>query len=397
MRLFSFTFLISAGAALGHTYLYWRLLRQLVTGRAGRAVVIAVLAGFTGLLLMRNRLRHVLSPDWSEAFVAATYTWMAIGISFILATAATDGVRTVLHLHRRLRAPVARTEQERTPDTLPDEARRDLIVRTLPRMALAGGAVTAGYGAWRAFDGHRITEVEVRLPGLPKTLDGFSIVQLSDVHVGPFIERRYVEELVRRANALKPDLVAITGDLVDGSVARLGPSVAALAGLQSRHGTHFVTGNHDYYSGDVEWTAFLDRLGIHVLRNRHVSIGDEGGRFDLVGVDDWSGGKRRGRPGYDLDRALAGRDLDRAAVLLAHQPANFRVAAERGIGLQISGHTHGGQVFPGTHLIGLQWEYVAGLYRHADSHIFVSRGCGFWGPPIRLGSPPEIVKLVLTA
>jgi predicted MPP superfamily phosphohydrolase len=206
-----------------------------------------------------------------------------------------------------------------------------------------------------------------------------------------------MDELVRQANALRPDVVAITGDLVDGDVPTLGQSVAALRNLEARFGCFFVTGNHDYSSGDAAWTAFLETMGIQVLRNRHVSLGDAGGTLDLVGVDDWSGGRRRGRQGYDLDRALAGRDPDRAAVLLAHQPANFKVAAERGVDLQLSGHTHGGQLFPMTLFIGLGWEHSAGLYRHGDAHIYVSRGCGFWGPPMRVGSPPEIVKVVLTA
>jgi predicted MPP superfamily phosphohydrolase len=141
----------------------------------------------------------------------------------------------------------------------------------------------------------------------------------------------------------------------------------------------------------------MARQGFQVLRNRAVQVGDAGGTFDLVGVDDWSGGRRRGKKGYDLDLALQGHTPDRAAVLLAHQPANFEVAARRGIDLQISGHTHGGQLFPMTMLLGLEWKYTAGLYKQDSSHLYVSRGCGFWGPPMRIGSPPEIVKLVLTA
>jgi uncharacterized protein len=258
---------------------------------------------------------------------------------------------------------------------------------------LSGGV--ASYGAWRAFHPPEIAEVPVRLPGLPRALDGFSIVQLTDVHVGNLVERRFLEDLVHRTNALRPDLVAITGDLVDGDVPSLGPAVAALSELRSRHGTFFVTGNHDYYSGDSQWTAFLQQIGLQVLRNRHVRIGDSGASFDLIGVDDW--GARRGGEGYDLEAAVAGRDPTRPSVLLAHQPANFEEAVKKGIGLQVSGHTHGGQLFPFTVLVGLGWEYTAGLYRVGESHIYVSRGCGFWGPPMRVGSPPELVNIVLTA
>lgn len=255
----------------------------------------------------------------------------------------------------------------------------------------------AAYGSWRAFAPPEVIELAVKVPKLPRALDGLSIVQLSDIHVGHFIQRKFMDELVRRANGLRPDVVAITGDLVDGDVPTLGQSVAALRNLEARFGSFFVTGNHDYSSGDEAWTEFLETMGIQVLRNRHVRLGDSGGTLDLAGVDDWSGGRRRGKQGYDLDRALAGRDPARAAVLLAHQPANFKIAAERGVDLQLSGHTHGGQLFPMTSFIGLIWEHSAGLYRHGDAHIYVSRGCGFWGPPMRVGSPPEIVKVVLTA
>jgi uncharacterized protein len=270
-------------------------------------------------------------------------------------------------------------------------------VRGLPVTVLAGGAITAVYSSGRAFAASEISEVPVRLPRLPRTLDGLTIVQLTDVHVGPFIGRRFVERLVAQANALAPDLVVITGDLVDGNVPTLGHAVSALGGLRARFGSHFVTGNHEYYSGVGAWVPFLEGLGISVLRNRRVAIGDAGGTFDLVGVDDWSGARRRGGQGYDLEAALRGRDRDRAAVLLAHQPRNFEAAASRGIGLQISGHTHGGQIFPMTALVGLEFADTRGLYRHEESHIYVSRGCGFWGPPSRLGSPPEIARLVLTA
>jgi len=277
-----------------------------------------------------------------------------------------------------------------------DHERRALLLRTAGAGAGLAGVGLAGYGTFRAFHAPEITEVVVRLPRLPASLEGFSVVQLTDIHVGPFVKRRFMDALVERTNLLRPDLVAITGDLVDGSVRHLGGPVAALAGLRARFGTFFVTGNHEYFSGEREWVAYLQRLGVRVLRNRTVSIGDAGGAFELTGVDDWSGGRRRGRPGYDLERALVGRDPDRASVLLAHQPANWETAATRGVDLQISGHTHGGQLFPMTALIGLEWEHSAGLYHRGDASLFVSRGCGFWGPPMRVGSPPEIVKLVLT-
>ncbi|MFP2934437.1 metallophosphoesterase, partial [Pyxidicoccus sp. 3LG] len=248
---------------------------------------------------------------------------------------------------------------------------------------------------WRAFHPPDVRDIPVRLPRLPKALEGFTLVQLTDIHIGGVLQRRFVDELVSRTNALKPDLIAITGDLVDGSVDALGPFVAGFGGLRARYGTFFVTGNHDYYSDADAWVAFMERLGIQVLRNRSVTIGDGAASFDLAGVDDWSA-HRLGERGYDLDAALRDVRPDRASVLLAHQPSNFDEVARRGVGLQISGHTHGGQMFPGNLVGDVIWgQRNAGLSRTADSLIYVSRGCGFVGPPMRVGAPPEIARLVL--
>jgi uncharacterized protein len=188
-------------------------------------------------------------------------------------------------------------------------------------------------------------------------------------------------------NALRPDLVAGTGDLVDGSVRELGRAVAHLGRLQARHGVYFVTGNHEYYSGAEEWVAHLETLGIKPLRNEHVRIGDEGG-FDLAGIDDHSA-----RP--DLKKALGGRDASRACVLLAHQPRGIELADELGVDLQLSGHTHGGQMFPWNLLVRLQQPFVAGLHKLRRAQIYVSCGTGYWGPPMRVGAPAEITEIEL--
>lgn len=397
LRLFSFSMLIGLGAVLGHLYLYRRLVRPLVQGRLPRLLAIGVLVLMTGVLGNRRTVLDLLPASAEGLLTMAVYTWMGVALCLVIALLLTDAGRGLTALARRMRphAPPAPPTPASSPTV--DEDRRRFLGQAVAGTALVAGGGLAAYGSWRAFSPPLITEVAVRIPKLPKALDGLSIVQLTDIHVGHFIQRRYMDALVQQANSLRPDLFAITGDLVDGDVASLGGHVSALAALKSRYGSYFVTGNHDYYSGDEEWSAFLESLGISVLRNRHVPIGDKGASFDLVGVDDWSGGRRRNKKGYDLELALAGRDSDRAAVLLAHQPANFKVAAERGVDLQISGHTHGGQLVPMTMLIGLAWEHSAGLYAHGDSNIYVSRGCGFWGPPMRVGSPPELVKLVLTA
>lgn len=390
MRLFSFSLLIGGGALLGHLYLYRRLLRHLAPGRRARAAVLVVLATMTALLLARRWVRD-LGPDVAGVYSRLAYGWIALALCTLVVVALADVVRLLRAFGTRLRT------RRREPEAKAhDEDRRRFLAQAAHWSAAAAGISTTTYGAWRAFTPPEVTELSIPLARLPKSLDGFTIVQLSDVHVGPYIGRNFVDELVRRTNALRPDLVVITGDLVDAGVDTIGDAVGGFGGLRARHGTCFVTGNHEYHSDDVAWCRFLERLGFTVLRNRRVEIGDAGGRFDLIGVDDY----RRPRPGeqrYDLDAALAGRNRDRAAVLLAHKPENFRTAAARGVDLQLSGHTHGGQVFPMTSLINLRWEYVRGLYAHDASHIYVSRGCGFWGPPVRVGSPPEIVRIALTS
>jgi predicted MPP superfamily phosphohydrolase len=236
---------------------------------------------------------------------------------------------------------------------------------------------------------------ELILPRWPAALDGFRIVQISDLHIGPILDRRFAARLVERCNALRPDLIAITGDLVDGHVARVADEVEPFAGLQAVHGVFFVTGNHDYYSGADAWVARVERLGMCALRNRHVTIGRDGAAFDLAGVEDHHAHLVSSTQRSDLTAALAGRDAQRPVVLLAHDPLTFRSAARLGVDLQLSGHTHGGQIWPFRYLVRLSTPFVVGHYRRDASQLYVSRGTGFWGPAMRLFAPGEITEIVV--
>jgi len=238
-----------------------------------------------------------------------------------------------------------------------------------------------------------VERVRVPLAKLPKDLAGYTIVQISDIHVGPTIGRAFIEQLVETINGEAPDMIVITGDLVDGSVADLGPFVAPLKNLRAKDGVYFVTGNHEYYSGVDEWLAFLGTLGVRVLRNERLPI--RGGAFDLAGVDDHSAKGFGHGHGTDLEKALGGRDLTRALVLLAHQPKTILAAVAHGIDLQLSGHTHGGQIWPWGYAVKLDQPHVAGLSRHGEATIYVSRGTGYWGPPMRVGAPAEVTRLEL--
>lgn len=401
----TFALLLVAVLAGLSVFLYRRLVRD-VTG--SRALQRTGAAAFIVLAVLMPVGRFFLPPADGFARTAAIVvsTWWGLALFTALPLL---GLATLEWLMARRgaraeapapQAPPAATEAPSDPSAIAepplDITRRRVVARLTAGGALAFGGAFSAFGAWKAFAPPEVIERAIHLPGLPRSLDGFTIVQLSDLHIGPIIQEHFVDRLVELVNGARPDLVAITGDLVDGTPAQLGPFVARLAALRSKHGTYFVSGNHDYYSGWERWAPELERLGFQVLRNRFTTIGDAGGSFDLIGVDDW--GSRWAHNGYDLDRATAGRDPERASVLLAHQPNGLEQAADHRIGLQLSGHTHGGQFFPGTVVGELVWgERNAGLSRYQGTQLYTSRGCGFVGPPMRLGAPPEIARLVLVS
>jgi predicted MPP superfamily phosphohydrolase len=244
-------------------------------------------------------------------------------------------------------------------------------------------------GIRQALSGPRIVRVNVPLKGLPRAFDGFRIVQISDLHTGPTIDRRYTEAVVRMAQDLKPDLIALTGDFADGHVEHMRDAVAPLADLHAPHGKFFITGNHEYYWGADAWCAHFRTLGARVLSNEHVLITHAGAAFVLAGVSDYSSAES------DPKAALAGAPGGTVKILLAHQPASYRAAQAAGYDFQISGHTHGGQYFPFNLLIPLFQRFWKGLNRYRDMWIYVSRGTGYWGPPLRTFTPSEVTLLTL--
>jgi uncharacterized protein len=242
----------------------------------------------------------------------------------------------------------------------------------------------------------RVRVVDVPIAGLPAALAGFTIAQISDLHVGPTIRRPYVEAVVEAVNALEPDVIAITGDLVDGAVAHLAPHTAPLARLRARHGTYFVTGNHEYYSGVTPWLRELERIGMRVLLNEHVVLRHAGASLVMAGVTDYSGHHFHASHRSDAAGALAGAPADAAVrVLLAHQPRSAFDAARAGFDLQLSGHTHGGQFLPWNFFVRFWQPFTAGLHRLDHLWVYVSRGTGYWGPPKRIFAPSEITRIRL--
>jgi predicted MPP superfamily phosphohydrolase len=366
-----------------HYYLWQRLVKAPDLGptwqRAG-GIAFVVLGLMTPIGMAVGRL---VDRGAAKVIAAIVYGWMGISILLFFTLAASELPRMIALAAMHLK------------DGPPSPERRTFLARAIAGSVSLLALGMAGVGASSALGRIALARTRVALRRLPASLSGFRVVQVSDLHIGPTLGNAWLAQVVADVNAADPDIVVITGDLVDGSVSTLRADVAPLAGLRARHGVFFCTGNHEYYSGVDEWIVELARLGVRSLRNERVSIGHGDESFDLAGVDDW-GAKRFGLgQGPDLARALAGRDESRELVLLAHQPKQIFEAAAHGVGLQLSGHTHGGQIFPWGLFVRLDQPYVAGLSQHGSTQIYVSRGTGFWGPPMRVAAPPEISVLEL--
>jgi predicted MPP superfamily phosphohydrolase len=376
--------LVAAAASAFLAGLHYYIARRLVLDPGWpapwRQSLLAAIAVLGATLVAQPVVERLLRPPLSRLVSWPASLWMGFAFLALLLLGASDAVLWVAGGVARA-APDVSVGAERTA--------------ALRAVAVAAAVLVAGaVGLRTALRPPALRRVEIRLARWPVALDGFRIVQLSDLHIGPILRRGFAEKLVAEVDRLAPDLIAVTGDLVDGSVRQLEGEVEPLGELSAPHGVYFVTGNHDYYSGAETWLARIEQLGIRPLRNERVRIGDGDGAFDLAGVDDHRGDWLRGSS-EDLTRALGDRDPDRPVVLLAHDPASFDGARAMGVDLQISGHTHGGQIWPFGYLVRLAVPQVAGLLRRGRSQLYVSRGSGFWGPPIRLFAPSEITEIVI--
>ncbi|WP_448621900.1 metallophosphoesterase [Geodermatophilus sp. URMC 65] len=431
-----------------HGYLWWRLVRS--TTRPGRTrrlltlgvIVLAVLP--MGAVLLRRE-----DSALSTVVQWIGFSWLGVAFYLFLTLLALEPVRLVLR--RRSRSlpgdevePVAASGARRDapahvesgtapepgwtgrggrrlPDRdtgsgsaaagtalgrgavrqdrdVTDPSRRLLLARGLAVTAGAVALGTAGTGAYLANSAPVVRRVPITLAGLDPALEGLRIVTFSDGHLSALYGGRRFERLVETVNAQRPDVVAIVGDLVDGELGELREEVAPLADLVSEQGVYFVTGNHEYFVDTTAWLRHLPTLGVQVLRNERVPIVRGGASVDLAGIDDRTA-LSSGVPGHgaDLDAALDGRDDAVPLVLMAHQPVQVEQAAAAGVGLQLSGHTHGGQLWPFDYAVRLDQPAVQGLSRVGDTQLYVTTGAGFWGPPMRIGARPEVAVVELRA
>jgi hypothetical protein len=445
-----FGVMLSVLVALMHWYIWKRLVKDTIRpGRTRRALtvfaVVMALLVFATLILPR-----VIGVDASRWFAWPGYIWFGLLVYLFLILLVLEIPRLALRGWAR-RSPLVATatapaapsadspaestsgdapaSAERAPDAdlassspapsgdaslnpaatdpapsgepgtsdgpPPVSSRRLFLARGAGIVASAASVSLVGVGMANALGTPDLLRVPVRLPKLDPAFNGFRIAVVSDIHLGPLSGRAHTERIVRMINETSPDMVAIVGDLADGTVDELGRAAEPLQDLASREGTFFVTGNHEYFEEPFEWLRELDRLGLHSLRNENTVIRRGDAAFDLAGVNDISG--RMVDDGPDFDKALAGRDSSRPTVLLAHQPVQVSEAAKRDVALQLSGHTHGGQLWPFHYIVSMQQGAVAGLSTVDNTQLYVTRGAGFWGPPIRVGAPPDITVISLEA
>lgn len=361
------------GVLLGlHWYIGVRLLDDTGLSQPYRRALWVVLMTMFGSIFVGFIGGRVFPKRLARVVLWVGFLWMGAFGLLVVALAISDVVLAVA-------STVTSTELWRGP------------------RALAVLAVVAPVLAWGFAVAHapRLRRLSVVVDGLHPDLDGFRLVQLSDVHLGETLDRRFARALVALVNALDADAVVITGDLVDGSVARIKDEVAPMAELRSRHGTFFVTGNHEYYSGGSSWMAELSGLGMTVLHNSHRVLTRGEGQLVLGGVPDFEGGRFAASHRADAALAFAGAPEKVPRILLAHQPRFAAAAAASRVALMLSGHTHGGQMFPFMVFVRLQQPVVSGLHVIAGVLTYTSQGTGYWGPPFRVGTRGEVTEVTL--
>lgn len=378
-----FLTVVTTGWALIHVYVDRRLLRPWAEQRSVRARRIARSVLWVAFLLGPLAM---VATRWGG--LPKAVLWFALvhmGALWLVFT---------LLLMRDIGLGVVRlTEKLRGRE--PDPERRRFLTNATGAGALSIGGVLTSWGLYEALAPPELVEVDVPIAGLSPALDGYLIAQISDIHIGPTIKRDFLAAVVARVNALEPDMIAVTGDLVDGSVASLRDDTAPLGDLRARDGAYFCTGNHEYYSGAEEWIEEVARLGLVPLVNEHRLVARDGFRLLVAGCTDYSAA--RVLPGHASDPkgAKEGAPEHEVSVLLAHQPKSIHAAAEAGYTLQLSGHTHGGQFFPVNLFVGLAHPFSVGLGKQDDTWIYVNRGTGYWGPPNRAGVASEITLIRL--
>lgn len=391
----SFRLIVLGIATLLTLYIGWRLINPAPLSRVRKIAAWLLVA----LILFVHPLFRQARYSGLEGVAVNTLYWVGytfFGLASILVVLMI--VRDLPILARRTMTALYKlfTRRSQRPYfTKPDKGRRRFLLNATNATLLAATVPLTGYAAYEANRKPSVINNDLLVPNLPVGLDGFSIVQISDTHIGMTLGRDWVQTVVDKVKALSPDMIVHTGDMVDGSVPALRDAVQPFGELTAPHGIWFCTGNHEYYSGVTPWLRKIRQLGMTPLVNEHRLVDTGKGKILMAGVADYGAARMLPAHATSPEAAMAGAPEHDISILLAHRPRSVFKASEAGFDIQLSGHTHGGQYFPYTLAIHLFQPYVRGLYRHGDTQLYVSQGTGYWGPPMRLGTVPEITRHIL--
>jgi predicted MPP superfamily phosphohydrolase len=389
--------ILSTSLILVHVYIAWRLTSTSRLRARQRGLIWVVFLALPLLLPIYFAIRsHGVRSPLGDLTAWVAFTGIGFSTLLFVLLLLRDTFWTLPKLILNGLGLFSRSDERGKRAKGPDPERRGFLIRSANLGMVTGSFLLTGQGFYEARRRPRVTEVAIPIRGLPSGFEGFRIAQISDIHVGPTIKREFVAGVVESLAGLPPDHIVLTGDLPDGEVSVLREDVAPLRELSAPYGKYYVTGNHEYYSGVLAWLAEGERLGFRPLINEHTLLTRGHETVLLAGVTDYNGGRFLPSHRSDPRKALAGFSGSAVKILLAHQPRSIFAAAELGYDLQISGHTHGGQFYPWNAVVACFQPYIKGLHRHDSTWIYVSRGTGYWGPPLRLGIPSEITLIRLT-
>lgn len=383
--------------AIIYTYIWYRLIRPAALTGWRKWLSVALLIPFPLIMPISFLLRRITQ----NYFINDLVNWAGfIGFGFISLLFAgliiRDMVLIIVFIIKKLSYLLKQKTSGWRAQKDFDPQRRLFLLNATNVGIIGAAALLTGYGIYEARRRAILEEITVPIANLPAKFEGYRIAQFSDIHAGATIRRGFIESVVNDLSQLNVDAIVFTGDMVDGSVPHLKNDVAPFADISAPDGVYFVTGNHEYYSGVEPWIEEMDRLGFTVLINEHRQIERDQEKLVIAGVTDYRAGSHLAQHETDPFKAIAGVDNQVIKILLAHQPKSIYKAAEAGYDLQLSGHTHGGQYIPWNFVVTLDQPFISGLHKYKNTSIYVNRGTGYWGPPLRVGIPSEItlIKLV---
>ncbi|RLA06689.1 MAG: hypothetical protein DRQ51_08570 [Gammaproteobacteria bacterium] len=379
------TFALSVLAGI-HFYLWHRLVKKTALNKklhkitSAIIIILALLMPINMILLKFYPLNAIYSFAW------LMFLWLGLMFFLFFWLIVSDFIYLIIFLMLKT---IPRRKIKLNPQ------RREFIARAVAVNSLVLSSGMGILGVKNYYADPIIKKIDIRLHNLPNIFKGFKILQISDLHLGQMMDKEKLSKVVEQVNLQNPDLIVITGDLVDGRVEVLSDEIQPLKNLKSPYGTFFITGNHEYYSGVESWIKEITKLNIKVLQNEAVRIKKDNDFIYLSGVHDYGAEKTGSDLIADYEKALGKLDKNKNIILLAHQPSAIKKITDYKVDLMLSGHTHGGQIWPFNYLVGLLQPHMKGLKKYRNTQLYINQGTGCWGPPLRVGTFNEITKIIL--